>query len=216
MPGPRKKRGGSSLSLPFEEFAHPSPSLASGPSKPKVKSRPSTSAEDTAVSLEDMDSSGQLTLWTDLTPPSPLPDAPAPPPLKASVNPPSASAVPAEKIKPDNKDERPSLFNEPLKDRKKPRPSAELDDASFEAAAEALGLNLDDLRVAAQENELRLFWSFLRSQAARRVQELRAAKQKKDPFDWDSPALAAVPGFVEDRAAVEILYYSLRNEDFPG
>jgi hypothetical protein len=136
--------------------------------------------------------------------------------VKDAILPAPASTPSRPKAKPEDKDERtPPLFIEPPRERRKPRPSAELDDSSFEAAAEALGLNLDDLRVAALENDLRPFWSFLRAQAAKRVQELRTAKQKKDPFDWDSPALAAVPGFVEDRAAVEVLYYSLRNEEFP-
>jgi hypothetical protein len=46
------------------------------------------------------------------------------------------------------------------------------------------------------------------------VQRLRE-KSGRDPFDWDGAALASVPAFVENRAAVEMLYRNLRGEDEP-
>lgn len=90
-----------------------------------------------------------------------------------------------------------------------------MDEEGVEAAAEALGLDLDSLREAAREHELRPFWSFLRSQAAKRVQSLRE-KKSPDPFEWEGAAMAAVPTFVENRAAVELLYHSLRGEKEDG
>jgi hypothetical protein len=85
-----------------------------------------------------------------------------------------------------------------------------LDETGVSTAAESLGLDLQALRDAASE-EFHDFWRFLRRQAASRVQSLRNRKSD-DPFDWESPSLAAVPAFAEDRRAVEILYLSLRGE----
>jgi hypothetical protein len=90
-----------------------------------------------------------------------------------------------------------------------------LDEGSVEAAAEALGLDLEELREAARERELRPFWSYLRAQASRRVRKMRESKAK-DPFEWEGAALASVPAFVENRAAVELLYRGVRGEGEPG
>ena len=65
----------------------------------------------------------------------------------------------------------------------------------MEAAAEALGLDLEELRITAQQEEFRPFWSFLRQRVSARLQLMRNTKSKaaEDPFDWESPSLAAVP-----------------------
>ena len=232
MSGRSRKKTGGSLPLPFEEYPAPSAPLpnaaASSPSR-----LPRTSLNTAVSSPHEAhpacpENWNQLALWIEEAPPDPFPTDPSPtpdaPPPPASIPPPSpppagtSAPTDAPAASPPPPPPASEADGRPNRTRTTARPSSSRpvsllpDDAGVEAAAEALGLNLEELRAAAQEMDLSAFRSFLRAHASARLRRLREAPAN-DPFEWDAPALSAVPAFVEDRVAVELLYRSLRGGD---
>lgn len=216
----RRKKAGESLTLPFEEFTAPAPASLSPVAPDEKRKPPSPPSEAAALDPAFADDWGQMTLWADVIPPHDLSTPPSPAPTTTpaataarpdSETPASAISVPSEPASTPVQETAPRRTKaEPKKNDR--TPAHVVDEGGIESAAEALGLDLEELQGVARENEFRAFWSALRAQAAKRVRHLRETKTK-DPFAWESAGMAVVPAFVENRAAVEILYHSLRNEE---